>query len=109
MTIKKKTVTDAINLTKTQDGWAPLADRFKSFPADSQKAPVNDAQFYFENRANQTLEKATIDLLFPIPPWLRLRKNKAGLEGFYRTVVDGKIRVSNTPTGTRYRVGTEPK
>jgi hypothetical protein len=70
-----------INLTKTQKGYVPLVDRFKSFPLDAEKVPKDDQEFYFDNFANGTLEKATLDLLYPLPDWLRNKiKNKKGLE-----------------------------
>ena len=99
----KRVVVEPLNLTKTQDGYVPLEDRFKSFPADSQKAPVSDSQFYFENRANQTLEHASIDLLFPLPPWLRRLLPKRGLDGAYLTTGDGVLLLANN----KYLVSVE--
>jgi len=105
----KNIIKGPLNLTKTQNGYVPLSDRFKSFPADSQKEPHSDAQFYFENYANSTLEHADIGLLFPTPKWLRKRLNKQGLVGAYRVTVGGKLRISNTIKGARYRVSVESK
>lgn len=68
-----------LNLSKTQKGYVPLEDRFKSFPADSENEPVTDQRVYYENYANQTLERATIDLLFRTPKWLKRRLTKQGL------------------------------
>jgi hypothetical protein len=62
-----------INLTKTQTGYVPLVDRFIAFPSDAEKSPADDKQFYFDNFANGTLEKATLDLLYPTPDWLRCK------------------------------------
>lgn len=106
---KKNTVTDPLNLTKTQNGYVPLGDRFKSFPKDSEKEPQTDQEFYFDNYANQTLEHADIGLLFPPPPWLRPKLNKQGLVGAYRVTTDGKLRISPLASGTRYRVTVEAK
>jgi hypothetical protein len=98
--------TDALNLTKTQNGYVPLHDRFKSFPKDSENAPVTDERFYFDNQANSTLEHADIGLLYPTPDWIRNKKNKADLIGAYRDTPDNFLRV--TPDGF-YRVTVQEK
>ena len=99
----KRVVIEPLNLTKTQNGYVPLEARFKSFPPDSLKSPKSDSQFYFENRANSTLEHSTIDLLFPTPAWLRKLLPKRGLVGSYLTTGDGKLLVVNN----KYLVGTQ--
>jgi len=92
---KQNTISRALNLTKTQSGYVPLADRFKSFPKDSEKEAVTDQQVYYQNYANQTLEHADLGLLYPTPEWLRKRLNKQGLIGTYRKTGAGTLRVSN--------------
>ena len=92
-----------LNLTKTQNGYVPLSDRFKSLPADAQNEPKTDERHYFDSRANSTLERADIGLLFKTPLWLRRRLNKTGLNGFYFTTGDGKLLIINN----KYSVGTE--
>lgn len=99
----KRVVIEPLNLSKTQRGYVPLQDRFKSFPQDSENAPENDAQFYFSNFANQTLEHASIDLLFPLPPWLRRLLPKRGLNGAYLTTGDGLLLIVNN----KYLVGVK--
>lgn len=94
-----------LNLSKTQRGYVPLVDRFKSFPKDSEKEPVTDLQFFFQNYANGTLEHATLDLLYPVPPFVTAWKNKNNLEGAYRTTGDGSLRIANNS----YRVSVESK
>ena len=86
-----------LNLTKTQRGYVPLVDRFKSFPKDDEKSPKDDAEFYFDNYANQTLEHATLDLLYPTPQWLRERlqfKRGSVLLKFLETG-QGPFRIAN--------------
>jgi len=84
-----------LNLSKTQTGYVPLVDRFKSFPKDSENVPEDDAAFYYNNYANGTLEKASIGLLFPIPKWLRKRLNKKGLDGFYIKTLQDELIVTS--------------
>ena len=91
----KRVIIEPLNLTKTQQGYVPLGDRFKSFPNDGENAPRNNAEFYFNNYANQTLEHATIDLLFPPPAWLARLLPKLGLEGAYLKSGDGKLCIAN--------------
>lgn len=95
MTIKKNTISRALNLTKVQSGYVPLADRFKSFPKDSEKEPVTDVNVYYQNYANQTLEHTDLGLLYPTPEWLRKRLNKQGLVGAYRDIDTGALRIAN--------------
>lgn len=94
-----------LNLTKTQSGYVPLGQRFKSFPQDSENTPASDSEFYFDNFANGTLEHATLDLLYPPPEWLRerlrLQKNP-GHFTLYRVTSDGKIRITSDD---EYRIG----
>ncbi len=97
--------TEPLNLTKTQRGYVPLKDRFKSFPKDSEKEPITDSKFFFDNRANSTLEHAEIGLLFPTPEYIRHSKNKQGLEGSYVKDNDGNFLVGNN----HYVVGVEKK
>ena len=94
-----------LNLSKTQKGYVPLVDRFKSFPKDSEKEPVTDSQFYFQNYANGTLEKATLDLLFPVPDFITKAKNKAGIEGAYIVDNEGTLLIGTN----HYVVGVEAK
>lgn len=105
MTHDKNIISEAINLTKTQRGYVPLNNRFKSFPKDSENEPITDERFYFNNYANQTLEHATIDLLYPTPNWLRRRLQKQHLIGFYLITDDGKFLIGNN----KYLVGAELK
>ena len=99
----KRVVVEPLNLSKTQKGYVPLVDRFKSFPKDSEKSPRNDQEFYFDNHANQTLEHADIGLLFPTPKWLRRRLLKQGLEGAYITTGNGLLLLANN----KYLVSVE--
>lgn len=73
-----------INLDKTQTGYVPLKYRFKSMPADWKSSPRTAQQLYFNLYANQTLEHATIDLLYPPPKWLTLERQYRGLQFAYR-------------------------
>jgi hypothetical protein len=61
------------NLKETQKGYVPLEDRFKSFPPDSANSPVTNERFFYDGFANGRLEKATLDLLYPIPKWLKYK------------------------------------
>ena len=62
-----------INLKRTQRGYVPLEDRFKSFPADSQNMPITDFRLYYDGFANGRLERSTLDLLYPAPDWLKAK------------------------------------
>ncbi len=88
--------TQALNLSSTQQGYAPLGDRFKSMQKDSENVPLDDSDFYFKNYANSTLEHATLDLLYPTPGYITRWKNKKNLTGAYRTTGrGGRMRVAN--------------
>lgn len=88
--------TRALNLTKTQKGYWPLGDRFKSFVKDDQKSPVTDQMFYYNNYANQTLEHADLALLYPTPEWLRVKlQNKRHPQLATRLTANGSTRVTS--------------
>jgi len=82
----------AINLTKTQNGYVPLVDRFKSF--DQDKQPITDQIFYFDNQANRTLEHATLDLLYQ-NPFVRQRILFQKTRFQYIVDNEGKLLVGN--------------
>ncbi len=86
-----------INLTRTQNGYVPLEDRRKSFPADSENTPSSDNDFYFENYANGTLEHATLDLLYPPPQWLKnkLLKQKSQFNTLFRVTTEKVLRATS--------------
>lgn len=92
---KENTISRALNISSVQKGYVPLADRFKSFPKDSEKEPVTDVNVYYENYSNQTLEHADLGLLYPTADWLRKRLNKQGLVGAYVADENGVLLAGN--------------
>lgn len=87
-----------VNLKRTQRGFVPLEDRFKSFPADSENMPITNFRLFYDAFANGRLERGTLDLLYPIPKWLARKLRPKGTPTIQANCLvtgDGKIILAN--------------
>lgn len=56
------------NEKETQPYYVPLRIRFKSV---KRRLPKNRTDFYFMNAQLTNREYATLDVLYPVPQWIR--------------------------------------